>query len=470
MTNNDNYRRIRHLLKLPVPLAIAVIGFLYLNVVKVTPQVSKLVNENNDESSVVYIRDEITQLIKSDQNLSAIILPDCIRNDVICRYDDVGDFLESDNPALIHEPLPSVPLSRRIPHSKANNFTYILEQRAALPEDGSMTALMDYNTMMIPLYKNVKHDNGTYSLESDIHPVLLDRLTGRYHPYFNDTEADRVKYLSITRTSNLHSCKPKFKFHFGTLPQDFLGLSLLDENLRRIIGTDVAINVDKLLFGNSTNFFFDFQIIAAKITKDAPYKYKDQLFLIPSGHIGTFAFPIDLRRVPPVAKSSEFEYIPFDTKFEASSVPFSHEFMYGDGIEVRIAANTAGLREKPPHTRGDNLFMRGHGIDRGKNFHFFESSSGQTYMELWPHDSHRTVPVNFLMNETKLSAMNLFPHSKIVRTKGKRPQVEFDDKIDSRDSHKSQWSFQSVTPKHEVRTPTTMSMLFLFPLSIIYLL
>jgi hypothetical protein len=448
IVRNNARRRVRHLLQIPIAIVTIGLWSLYFNVT-ITPQLS--IDEVDDES-VVNIKDDIVQGFESDQNLSAIVLPDCIRNKVICRYDDIGDFLENENPALIHEPLPSVPLSRRIPHSKANNNTYILEQRAVLPEDGSMTALMDYNTMLIPLYKNVKHDNGTYSLESDIHPVLLDRLTGRYHPYFNDTEADRVKYLSVTRTSNLHSCKPKFKFHFGTLPQDFLGLSLLDENLLRIQGTDVAINVDKWLLGNLTAYFHDFQIIAAKVTKDASFTYKDQLFLIPSGHIGTFAFPIDIRRVPPATKSSGFEYIPFDTKFEATSVPFSREFMYGDGIEVRIAADTAGLKEKPPHVRGDHLFMRGHGVDRGKNLHFFESSNGQTYMELWPHDSHRTVPVDFLMNETKLSAMNLFPHSKIVHMKGKRPGVQFDNMIDSRDNnHDSQWSFQSITPKHEVR-------------------
>ena len=37
-------------------------------------------------------------------------------------------------------------------------------------------------------------------LVPEFEPKLLDRITGRYHPYFNDEEADRVKYLSISRS------------------------------------------------------------------------------------------------------------------------------------------------------------------------------------------------------------------------------------------------------------------------------
>lgn len=381
-------------------------------------------------------------------------LPSCIKDDVLCRYDDVGDFLESAvNPAIITEPLPSVPSQRRIAHEKANDWSYILAQRNAAPEDGSATALMDYNLILIPLYKNVRKSDGSYSLESDLDPILLDRLTGKYHPYFTDAEVDRVKYLSVSRTSNLHSCKPKFKFHFGTLAQDFLGLSLLDENLSRIEGTDVAINLDKWLLGNMTAVFHDVQVVPATITKGR--KHKDQLFLFPSGHFGTFAFPIDIRRVPPVTEASKFGPIPFHTKFDATTIPFSHEFMYGDGMEIKISANTDGIKERQCHTRADLLFNQvQHGIDRGKNFHFFESNTGEMFMEIWPFGPHRTVPVNILMNDTTISAMNLFPQRKkfYQQKNGKnfgRFQWEFENLITSKNMPLS-WSFQSETPKHEV--------------------
>ena len=197
-----------------------------------------------------------------EMNITSI---SCIKKKEICSFDDIGDFLESSDMnfrAIVHEPLQAIPAHRRIPHEKANEWQYILDQRARLPEDGSLTALMDYNAMLIPLFSN--GDDG--ETKSKFDPVLLDRLTGRYHPYFSDFEADRVKYLSITRSSNLHSCKPKFKFHFGTLAQDFLGLSLLDENLKMIKGTDISVNVDKWLMGNMTAVFHDFQIISVRST------------------------------------------------------------------------------------------------------------------------------------------------------------------------------------------------------------
>ena len=93
---------------------------------------------------------------EGDIDISSI---SCIRENIICRFDDVGDFLESsDHQAIVHEPLPAIPTSRRIPHQRANDWQYILDQRARLPEDGSQTALMDYNTMLLPLYSNTKID------------------------------------------------------------------------------------------------------------------------------------------------------------------------------------------------------------------------------------------------------------------------------------------------------------------------
>ncbi len=391
---------------------------------------------------------KVIEMITS--NNKEAIMPSCIKKKEFCKYDDVGDFLEGGiGTGIIHEPISVVPSSRRIPFEKANDWPYILDQRAKLPEDGSLTALMDYNCVLLPLYKNKKQADGTFIEVSDLEPGLLDHITGRYHPYFSNEEADKVKYLSISRTSNLHSCKPKFKFFFGTLAQDFLGLSLLDKNLAPIDGTGVAINVDKWILGNMTAYFHDFQVIPVRTRKEATLK--DQLMLFPSGHLGTFVFPIDIRRVPPQSESSQYESIPWETKFRSMTIPFSQEFMYGDGMEIKIQADNSDLKNRKPHTRGDKLFDIV-GIDRGKNFHFFEIGEGthsKTFMEFWPHGPHKTVPINFFIdvNETHpFVTSDQMLKKKRDFVKKLRYQVEFLEEIES---HGGTFSWNTSTPKHE---------------------
>ncbi len=388
-----------------------------------------------------------------------------------------------------------------------------------MPEDGSATALMDYNAMLLPLYKNVPQNDGSgsFKLVSDLDPILLDRITGRYHPYFTKEQVEKVKYLSISRTSNLHSCKPKFKFYYGTLANDFLGLSLLDEDLQRIEGSDVAINVDKWLLGNMTAIFHDFQIVAGRTrsgngngtrsgagngaststpnsTSDSTSSelpLKDQLFVFPSGHIGTFGMPIDIRRVPPhttsssstsssSSSSSTHPPIAWDTPLQGQkykTVPFSPElgFMYGTGFEVRFLVDTTLIQTKKAHARGDVFFDRGAGIDRGKNFHFFEDRHGKTYMELWPHGSHRTVPVNFIPETDQQNNTNtdtdssssssslslpssprvvMFPKKYMGYIDGKkqrgRKDAIYPDMIEAgSDRQEPKVSFQNKVPKHE---------------------
>lgn len=396
----------------------------------------------------------------------------CIKEEKSCRYDDIGDFLESSDDstrankilkATVHEPLSCVPTHRRIPHHKANDWPYILEQRSKLPQDGSMTALMDYNAMLLPLYKNVKLDDGTYTIKSDLDQDLLNHITGRYHPHFSDQEADQVKYLSISRTSNLHSCKPKFKFHYGTLAQDYLGLSLLDENLQRIQGTDVAINVDKWLLGNETAVFHDFQIVAARSTTGK--SSKDQLFLFMSGHVGTYSIPIDIRRVPsasaPVpasASASEQNILRWNTRLKGKTVDNSCQF--GNGFEVRFMDHPDRFYDKKAGRRGDAMFKT-RGVDRGKNYHFFESIDGKTYMEAWPHgynlsdkysSSHVTVPVNFFASKfdpNSKTDFNLFPGKKFQNVKGKRYQVIFRNIAVSQNGIPKRKSFLNDAPTHE---------------------
>ena len=394
-------------------------------------------------------RKAIEKITSSEINAT---LPTCVRNKEFCRYDDMGDFLEGDvGTGIVHEPVTTVPSSRRIPYEKANDWPYILEQRAILPDDGSLTALMDYNCILIPLFKNKKQEDGTFKQVSDLDPILLDHITGRYHPYFSDAEADKVKYLSVSRTSNLHSCKPKFKFSFGTIPQDFLGLSLLDENLAPIDGTDVAINVDKWIFGNMTAYFHDFQIIPVRTKKNATLK--DQLFLFPSGHIGTYGFPINVRRMPPILESSKHDVIQWDTNFPGSTIPFSHEFMYGDGFEVQFHVRSDDLKERKPYVRGDALFQDS-GIDRGKNFHFFEIGEGansQSFLEFWPHGTHRTVPINFFLEVNETNPFVKIDHmlkKKHVFPPRRRFEIEFLDKIEST-KREPNFSWTTWRPKDE---------------------
>ena len=399
-------------------------------------------------------------------NLSSSI--SCILEKKICRFDDVGDFLESfddDQKAIVHEPFSVIPKSRRIPHHKANDWQYILDQRSKLPEDGSATALMDYNTMLLPLYSNVKSSSSSSDeekkspsynnkLQSNLDPVLLDHLTGRYHPYFSDAEADRVKYLSISRISNLHSCKPKFKFYFGTLAQDFLGLSLLDENLNRIEGTEIAINVDKWLLGNMTAIFHDMHIVAVRTTLEN--QLKDQLFFFPSGHIGTYALPIDIRRVPPSSQQSKFDDIPWKTKLKGQIVTPEQNNQFGDGMQVRFIDDSRQFEKLRTYRRGDTFFDK-RGVDRGKNFHIFDSSNGQTYMELWPHggqpgspgDSHVTVPINFFASTFEPnSQIDLFPGREKMYIKGRRYEFRFKGVQESNIPTPTR-SFKNDAPRHE---------------------
>ena len=302
---------------------------------------------------------------------------------------------------------------------------------------------MDYNAMLVPLYKNSKTaSDGTSAVTSDLDPTLLHRPTGKYNQFFSDAEVNRVKYLAISRSSNLHSCKPKFKFYFGTTAQDFLGVSLLDENLERIEGTDIAVNVDKWLLGDNSANFFDFQIVAVRSTKDNPLK--DQLFLFASGHTGTYSFPIDIRRIPPVA-SSNHNTIPWNSKVKGQIIPLSQEYQYGYGFQVRFVDDPGRFNKFKLATRPDRLFQF-RGVDRGKNFHIFESSNGETFMEAWPHgfdkphaNSHFTIPINLL---------NLFPGRELRHGKGKRAQVLFQEVVESKNGTPKH-SFKNATPKHE---------------------
>jgi len=354
-------------------------------------------------------------------------LPSCIERDETCLFEDIGEFLEGTAPGIVHEPLQSIPSHRRIPHHMANNQTYILE-RYNLPKDRYKTALYDYNPVLLPLYRN--RENGT--LASDLHIELLDHLTGRYHPDFSNADADQVKYLAISRIDSIHSCGPSIRLNFSSREkkgQNYLGLSLLDENLTAIKGADVAINIGLWILRQDRSYdFMDFYIYSARTTKGLAYK--DQLFLAASGQTSTFLFPFDVRRVPQSASVSASPnktlYSHFDdswnTKVKGSPIPMDNdEMMYGTGLQVRFMDD---LRDKKRN--GGLLYHKGPGLDTGKNYHFFESSNGTTFIENWPKSPHRTRPINFFASvfASYKDDVNYFP-GRIMKGKSTEyPQKE----------------------------------------------
>jgi hypothetical protein len=207
------------------------------------------------------------------------------------------------------------------------------------------------------------------------------------------------------------------------------------------------------LLGNMTDTFHDFQVLAVRSSRDNPLK--DQLFLFVSSHIGTFAFPMDIRRVPPAAQASKYDHmrIPWESKLNGQEVRQSPEFKYGDGFQLRFMDNPGKFNKAKSHKRPDRYY-KWRGVDRGKNFHVFESISGETFMEIWPyghppHNAHITVPINFYAsNFTSFSELNLFPHREFKAVKARRYESVFNDAVESHPVS-LKWSFQSKTPKHE---------------------
>lgn len=389
-------------------------------------------------------RENIQATISQSANTSISKLA-CIKEEKACRYDYIGDFLENEKlPGIVHRAIPSVPSQRRIPHERANDWAYIFDQRFKPPNDGSQTALFDFNGLLIPLYKNGNNTDSSI-LESDWDPALLDYITGRYHPYFTKEQVNKVKYLSINRMSNVHSCKPKFKFGYGPKWANYMGISLLDENLSLIEGTDVAVDIDKWLLNNEkdTSIFADYYVVAVRSSRNNPLR--DQLFLFASSHLGTVSMPFDIRRVPPVNKLPQYREISWNTKLKSKPVTPLSEFQYGDGLQIRFMDN-------PGHRDTDTYFLE-RGVHRGKNFHMFESSNGETFLELGPHGypknmAHITTPINFYANEFAPSAkLTLFEKREIKNIKelGPKPSIVLSPITESKKGN-PQWSFKSDIP------------------------
>jgi len=363
-------------------------------------------------------------------------LPRCIELGEKCLFEDVGKFLEGTAPGIVHKPLQSIPSHRRIPYHMADNRTYIRGQSIIQPKNGPRTALVDYNHVLLPLYQN--GENGT--IVSNLHIELLDHLTGRYHPHFTEADADQVKYLAVSRISDVHICGPSVDPQRKIEPQNYVGFTLLDENLKPIKETDVAINLSLWILGRNTHDFQDFSVYSARTTKGS--RYKDQLFLTASGQTYSHTFPFDIQRVPLVGSGSHTpnnaSYSHFgntwNTKVKGTPIPMNNdELAYGTGLQVRFMDDLRSEKRK-----GTYLFTKGAGLERGKNFHFFESTNGTTFLEVWPIKPHRTRPINFFASvfASYKNDVDYFPGSirerrtityphKIIKGAKKEPWVSF---------------------------------------------
>jgi hypothetical protein len=328
--------------------------------------------------------------------------PSCFDDKTPCAYDEIGKYLGATSKlSIIHRPSDAIPNYRRIPASMGNNGTYILEQRRKGPRDGSLTALVEYNPSLLPL------------TSGDLDQKLVDYLTGRYHPDISDEEADKVKYLMVARSSNLHCCGDTIhKYGNPTKEQSYLSLTLLDENLQSIPGASCAVNVYQALLPNcyarqmaQHSPFQDYQVIAARSTKENDKK--DQLFMIASD-VSTVILPLDIRRVPkPTNDATDW-----NTKIDSSPVPminaihiesnasvFSQnttmsDLFYGQGLQVRLMTNFS-----PPNVTDCELMLRYIAMDWKKNYHVFDIVNGDntvsTYMETRPHWIRGTRKINF---------------------------------------------------------------------------
>lgn len=343
-------------------------------------------------------KDDSSRNVEQSIKASARLLAPCLFNKtVICRFDNVGRFLE-ETPTItpvVHRHIQAVPSYRRTPHEMANNRTYIANGLTSFPDDlkdkdATNATLNEYNPTILPLYRNVKNGPSKQKggISSDLDPKLLDELTGRYHPGFSDAEADQVQYLSVTRSSNHYpKCIPDGGYRKGQdKPYDWVnypGLALLDRNLQPIDGADVLIDIEKYYFHPRRNVraFQDFTIFAARTTEGN--KKRDQLFLMTNGmHV----LPLSIRRVPPGVETDESDW---KTKIDKSRrIP--NDSIFGTGLQVRMT--------HPGNHSNIDVHHKSVRMVEGKNMHILESRNGTTYIEIWPHSAHVVMPVNFFSN------------------------------------------------------------------------
>ncbi|CAJ1953597.1 unnamed protein product [Cylindrotheca closterium] len=383
-------------------VAFSFYGFFYSSAI-LQPFGQQQQQEQQEQSSNGKVRFRMQRSLEQEKQRRQILhqieesahnmVPCLFDTNAVCRFDYIGKFLE-DNPPIpntVHRLLRSVPSYRRIPHDKANDRDYQAQHLTNDPKDPQVldatnATLNEYNPTILPLYKTVI-SNGTETLVSNLDEKLLDELTGRYHPSFSDAQADEVKYLAITRSTNHYPRCIGFQKHVdkGYFWVNYPGLVLLDENLLPIDGADVLIDLEKFYFTDrNTRVFQDFTLYAARTTKSN--LNKDQLFLITNG---MFVVPIDIRRVPLETRAGD--HPEWTTKITTPNV--GPEYVYGAGLQIKLTRS----RGVVPH----KVFLRMNPsarIVKGKNVHFFESLSGKDYVEVWPYNEHSVQEVDFFID------------------------------------------------------------------------
>ena len=355
----------------------------------------KYVDKEKDSDSARTKKRSAEQITEEDTDMPR--RPSCFDHGTPCKFDEVGKYLEGAALfTIMHKQSDAIPNHRRIPPSMASNATYIASRRSLGPANGSMTALFEYNPTLLPL-------------NSELDEKLLDYLTGRYHPDITDEEANKVKYLSISRAANLHGCTGgNRKNGQPTKEQSYLNLVLLDADLQPIPDASGALLPFYILFpkcyeAETLSAFQDYQIIAARSTKGN--RKKDQLFMTASDR-KTSIFPIDIRRVLGPTNDAKG----WNTKMKSKPVPMipeegdSPDFFYGKGLQVRFMDDIA------PKNRslgtGCKYDLNYHSMDWKKNYHVFDvpdvHGSGEnptTYIELRPHWTRMTRKINFYADQ-----------------------------------------------------------------------
>jgi hypothetical protein len=402
----------------------------------------------NDGSRIESLSQKDDSRSRNNKGAASLGLrPSCFDNDgATCAYDEVGKYLGSASIfSMIHKPSDAIPQHRRIPASMGSNTSFIIARRMEGPKDGSLTALVEYNPTLLPL-------------TSDMDQKLLDYLTGRYHPDISDEEANKVKYLSIARSSNLHCCGGGFRKNGNpTKEQSYLSLSLLDEHLEPIPNASCAVNTYKALLPDcyareELSPFHDYQIIAARSTEGNAKK--DQLFMIAS-NVFSVILPLDIRRVPGPTNDA----INWKTKISSNPVPMIPstlsekteslpDLFYGYGLQVRFMTNIV-----PPNVTRCVRILKYNAMDWKKNYHVFEvtDSNGttSTYMETRPHRFRSTRKINFYAKQfEKYGDWELVPN-------GTFENVIKDGKRDTRDVQVNM--FKIGEPKEQFQSPHEFS-------------
>ncbi len=419
------------------------------NALSITLVIDDIVNYRSVPNNLLYssgvkIQTQLKQPIDSDSfsewSLKRIGIkrsrPSCLDSlERTCRYDTIGKYLEeSAKFSIIHRPTDAIPASRRIPQNQGHNTTYISERRSIGPKDGSLTPLVEYNPTFLPL-------------TDDLDPVLLKYLTGRYHKDIPDEEADRVKYLSVSRGTNFHNCGAGMRrLNNPTIEHSYLTLVLYDAYLQPIPGASASVRLaqaflpTKCMKKYDLEPFQDYQIIAVRSTEGNDKK--DQLFVMTSD-TKTFIFPIDIRRVPgPTNDASDW-----NTKVKGKPIPMivndnndvkRHQF-YGRGLQIRLMEekNAPGRRNFCKNFLDSNI------MDFQKNYHIFETTNNEgamkTYMEIRPHGRRKTREVNFYAEHFhKIGDWELVPDG-TINDKGHRDTSDIVTNIKRNNHIEDQW-------------------------------